>query len=316
MNVSVRGRVLVADTIAAAGVEKLRQAVGVDVRTNIDARELLKVIGDYRGLVVRSRTKVMAEVVAAATKLDVVGRAGVGVDNIDLEACKRHGITVVNSPMAASVAVAELTLAFMLCLARRVPFADTRMKQGEWPKKQLKGVELDGKTLGLIAVGRIGSEVARRAIAFGMRVIAYDPYLSADEMRVRNVEPATLETVLSAVDYISVHTPLTDETHHMINAAAIDAMRDGVRILCAARGGVIDEAALLAGLESGKVAGAALDVFESEPPGASALVKHPHVITTAHIGAQTREAQDRAGVDVAAEVISALSGAELRWKVV
>jgi D-3-phosphoglycerate dehydrogenase len=316
MNVSVRGRVLVADTIAAAGVEKLRQAVGVDVRTNIDARELLKVIGDYRGLVVRSRTKVTAEVVAAATKLEVVGRAGVGVDNIDLEACKRHGITVVNSPMAASVAVAELTLAFMLCLARRVPFADGQMKLGAWPKKQLKGVELDGKTLGLIAVGRIGSEVARRAIAFGMRVIAYDPYLSADEMRVRNVEPATLETVLSAVDYISVHTPLTDETHHMINAAAIDAMRDGVRILCAARGGVIDEAALLAGLESGKVAGAALDVFESEPPGASALVKHPHVITTAHIGAQTREAQDRAGVDVAAEVISALSGAELRWKVV
>jgi D-3-phosphoglycerate dehydrogenase len=149
-----------------------------------------------------------------------------------------------------------------------------------------------------------------------MRVIAYDPYLSGDEMRVRNVEPATLETVLSAVDYISVHTPLTDETHHMINAAAIDAMRDGVRILCAARGGVIDEAALLAGLESGKVAGAALDVFESEPPGASALVKHPHVITTAHIGAQTREAQDRAGLDVAAEVISALSGAELRWQVV
>ncbi len=316
MNVSVRGCVLVADTIAAAGVEKLRQAVGVDVRTDIDARELLKVIGDYRGLVVRSRTKVTAEVVAAATKLEVVGRAGVGVDNIDLEACKRHGITVVNSPMAASVAVAELTLAFMLSLARRVPFADGQMKLGAWPKKQLKGVELDGKTLGLIAVGRIGSEVARRAIAFGMRVIAYDPYLSADEMRVRNVEPATLETVLSAVDYISVHTPLTDETHHMINAAAIDAMRDGVRILCAARGGVIDEAALLAGLESGKVAGAALDVFESEPPGASALVKHPHVITTAHIGAQTREAQDRAGVDVAAEVISALSGAELRWKVV
>ncbi len=309
-------RVLVADAIAKAGVDKLRQAVDVDVRTDIDSQELLKGVAGYHGLVVRSRTKVTADVVAAAGQLRVIGRAGVGVDNIDLKACKQHGITVVNSPAAASLAVAELTFALMLGLSRRVPFADGRMKGGEWPKKQLKGVELHGKTLGLIAVGRIGSEVARRAVAFGMRVIGYDPFLSADAMRARDVEPTVLEVVLSTADYISVHTPLTDETHHMIDASAIDIMRDGVRIICAARGGVIDEHALLAGLRSGKVAGAAVDVFEAEPPGASPLVEHAHVIATPHIGAQTHEAQDRAGVVVATEVIAALTGGKLRWKVV
>lgn len=316
MGGSVRKRVLVADEISAAGVEKLRQAVGVDVRTDIDARDLLNVIADYHGLVVRGRTRVNADVAAAAARLQVIGRAGVGVDNIDLDACKQHGITIVNSPMAASVAVAELTLAMMLSLARRVPLADAEMKRGAWAKKRFKGVELYGKTLGLIAVGRIGSEVARRAIAFGMRVIAYDPYLSVDQMRSRNVHPAGMKTVLSTAEYISIHTPLNDETHHMIDGPAIDSMRDGVRIVCAARGGVIDEAALLTRLASGKVAGAALDVFEIEPPGASPLVEHPHVIVTPHIGAQTHEAQERAGLDVSSEVVAALTGGELRWKVV
>lgn len=315
MNGEIRMRVLVADAIAEAGVEKLREAAGVDLWTDIEAGKLIKVIGGYNGLVVRSRTRVTAEVAAAAGRLQVVGRAGVGVDNIDLGACKQHGITVVNTPMASSVGVAELTFAMMLSLARRVPFADSEMKKGKWPKKQLHGVELDAKTLGLIAVGRIGSEVARRAVAFGMRVIAYDPYLSADDMRARNVEPAGFESVLSKAEYISVHTPLTEETYHMIDAGAIDAMRDGVRIVCAARGGVIDEAALLAGLESGKVAGAALDVFEAEPPHSSDLLEHPHVVATPHIGAQTHEGQVRAGVDVATEVIAAMDGGELRWRV-
>ncbi len=316
MNEDDHKRVLVADSIAEAGVDRLRQAVDVNVRSDIDAQELLRVVAGYHGLVVRSRTKVTADVVAAAEKLQVIGRAGVGVDNIDLKACKQHGITVVNSPMAASVAVAELTCALMLSLARRVPFGDSQMKQGEWPKQQLKGVELDGKTLGLIGMGRIGSEVARRAVAFGMHVIAYDPFLSADAMRARNVEPAALKVVLSTTDYISIHAPLTDETYHMVDGSAIDSMRDGVRIVCAARGGLIDEDALLAGLRSGKVAGAALDVFESEPPGVSVLVEHPHVIATPHIGAQTVEAQNRSGVGVCTEVIAALAGGDLRWKVV
>ena len=316
MGGSDRKRVLVADEMAAAGVEKLSHAVRVDVRIDIDTRDLLNVIADYHGLIVRGRTRVNADVAAAAALLQVIGRAGVGVDNIDLDACKQHGITVVNSPMAASVAVAELTLAMMLSLARRVPLADAEMKRGAWTKKQLKGVELCGKTLGLIAVGRIGSEVARRAIAFGMRVIGYDPYLSVDQMRSRNVHAVSMKTLLSTAEYISIHTPLTDDTHHMIDGPTIKSMRDGVRIVCAARGGVIDEDALLTGLASGKVAGAALDVFEIEPPGSSQLVEHPHVIVTPHIGAQTHEAQERAGLDVSSEVIAALTGAELRWKVV
>ena len=316
MGGSNRKRVLVADEIAAAGVEKLSHDVRVDVRTDIDPRELLKVIPDYHALVVRSRTRVNADVAAAAALLQVIGRAGVGVDNIDLDACKQHSITVVNSPVAASIAVAELTLAMMLSLARSVPLADAEMKKGAWSKKRLKGVQLYGKTLGLVAVGRIGTEVARRAIALGMRVIGYDPYLSVEQMRSRNVHAVSMKTLLSTAEYVSIHTPLTDDTHHMIDGPAINAMRDGVRIVCAARGGVIDEAALLTGLESGKVAGAALDVFEIEPPGSSPLVEHPHVIATPHIGAQTHEAQERAGLDVSAEVIAALTGAELRWKVV
>lgn len=316
MSDSDRKRVLVADEIAAAGVEKLRHAMRVDVRTDIDPRELLKVIPDYHALVVRSRTRVNADVAAAAALLQVIGRAGVGVDNIDLDACKQHSITVVNSPVAASIAVAELALAMMLSLARSVPFANAEMKRGAWAKKELMGVELCGKTLGLIAVGRIGSEVARRAIAFGMRVIGYDPYLSVDQMRSRNVQSVSMKTLLSTAEYISIHTPLTDETRYMIDGPAIESMRDGVRIVCAARGGVIEEAALLTGLASGKVAGAALDVFENEPPSSSPLVEHPHVIATPHIGAQTHEAQERAGLEVSAEVIAALTGGELRWKVV
>lgn len=309
-------RVLVADAIAAAGVDVLRAALQVAVEAEITPDELLTAIPDYHALIVRSRTKVAADLVAAGAKLEVVGRAGVGVDNIDLHACKERGIIVVNSPLAASIAVAELTLALMLALARMIPRADAAMKQGDWIKKQLKGAELYGKTLGLVAVGRIGAAVAERAAAFGMRVLAYDPYLTPEQIRERGAEPATLDEVLAQSDFISIHSPLTDETRHMINAGSIAQMKDGVRLVCAGRGGVVDEAALLAALESGKVAGAALDVFETEPPGASPLVQHPKVVTTPHIGAQTREAQERAGVDIAEEVVAALTGGALRWRVV
>ena len=309
-------RVLVADSISVAGVKKLRQVAMVDIRTDIETGDLRRVIGDYDGLVVRGRTKVTADIIAEAGDLLVIGRAGVGVDNIDLDACEQSGIIVVNSPMAASVAVAELTIGMMLSLARRIPFADAAMKKGQWPKKELTGLELDGKTLGLVGVGRIGNEVALRAIAFGMHVIGHDPYVSPDEMRSRNIRPDVLEKVFSVANYISVHTPLTNETHHMIGTDAIGSMRNGVHILCNARGGVIDEGALLTGLRSGKVAGAALDVFEEEPPQVSLLLEHPNVIVTPHIGAQTHEAQSRAGIDVAEEVGAALAGRECRWRVV
>ena len=311
-----KSRVLVADAIATAGVAKLSAGADTKVQTDITPETLLESIGEFDALVVRSRTKVTPEVVAAANGLKVVGRAGVGVDNIDLNACKQGGITVVNSPLAASIAVAELTLALMLSLARNTPRADAALKQGEWIKKQLKGVELYGKTLGLIALGRIGAAVAERAAAFGMRVLAFDPYLTPEQIKARNAESASLEEIFQHSDYISIHSPLTEETRHMINAGAIAQMKDGVRLICAARGGVIEEATLLAALETGKVAGAALDVFEMEPPGATALVVPPNLVATPHIGAQTHEAQDRAGEDIADEVLAALRGDDLRWRVV
>lgn len=308
-------RLLVADAISEAGVAALAAGADTDVRTDILPEQLLADIVGYDALVVRSRTKVTPAVVAAGDRLKVVGRAGVGVDNIDLDACREHGVTVVNSPLAASIAVAELTLSLMLALARSVPRADMAMKQGDWIKKQLKGVELYGKTLGLVAVGRIGAAVAERAAAFGMRVLAFDPYLTPEQVRERHAEPAALDEVLQQSDYISIHSPLTAETRHMINASAFAQMKEGARLICAARGGVIDEDALLAALESGKVAGAALDVYETEPPGSAALVQHPNVVATPHVGAQTREAQDRAGEDIADEVLAALRGDELRWRV-
>lgn len=308
-------RLLVADAISEAGVAALAAGADTDVRTDILPEQLLADIAGYDALVVRSRTKVTPAVVAAGDRLKVVGRAGVGVDNIDLDACREHGVTVVNSPLAASIAVAELTLSLMLALARSVPRADMAMKQGNWIKKQLKGVELYGKTLGLVAVGRIGAAVAERAVAFGMRVLAFDPYLTPEQVRERHAEPAALDEVLQQSDYISIHSPLTAETRHMINASAFAQMKEGARLICAARGGVIDEDALLAALESGKVAGAALDVYETEPPGSAALVQHPNVVATPHVGAQTREAQDRAGEDIADEVLAALRGDELRWRV-
>ncbi len=308
-------KVLIADGLSAEGVNLLKRTVDVDVLPKITAEELLVALPQYQALVVRSRTKVTARALAAGTALKVVGRAGVGVDNIDVPAALARGVTVVNSPIAATVAVAELTLGLMLALAREIPRADAGLKKGEWLKSGLTGVELYGKTLGLVAVGRIGAAVAGRAGAMGMRVMAYDPFLSEEDIRQRQAHPTTLDELFAASDFISIHSPLTPQTKSLISTAAFEQMKRGVRIICAARGGVVDEAALLAALESGKVAGAALDVFEVEPPGMSPLATHPKVICTPHIGAQTAEAQDRAGVDIAEEVLAVLSGREPRWKV-
>lgn len=306
--------ILITDGLDASAQAVLRSC-SVDDRTGIAADELVKIIADYDALIVRGRTKATASLLEAATRLKVIGRAGVGVDNIDLAAAKSRGVTVVNAPVSTTLAVAELTFGLLLALAREIPRADASMKQGQWLKKELEGAELYGKTLGILGMGHIGSEVARRARAFGMNVLGYDPLLTPDEIRGRVAEPVDRDELLARSDFVSLHLPLLPETRGMFNAEQFAKMKDGARVVCAARGGIIDEAALLAAIEAGKIAGAALDVFASEPPGATDLVKHPRVIATPHVGAQTAEAQSRAAEDIAHEVLAALRGEKLRWKV-
>jgi D-3-phosphoglycerate dehydrogenase len=308
-------KILITDGLDERGQSILRSSAKVDDKTGISADELLKVIPDYDAMIVRGRTKVTASVMDAASRLRVIGRAGVGVDNIDLEAAKKHKITVVNAPLSTSLAVAELTFALLLALAREIPRADATMKQGQWLKKELEGVELNGKTLGIIGLGRIGVEVGKRASAFGMNVIAYDPLISEGDIKQRGAEPVSIQDLFAWSDFISLHLPLNVQTRDFIGPLAFSQMKDGVRIVCAARGGIIDESALLDALNHGKVAGAALDVFGQEPPGLTETVSHPRVIATPHIGAQTAEAQSRAAEDIANEVLSALRGESLRWKV-
>jgi D-3-phosphoglycerate dehydrogenase len=309
-------KILIADGLKENGQAILRAAAKVTDRTGILVHELLEIIGDYDALIVRSRTKVTAELAAAATHLKVVGRAGVGVDNIDLAAAQSSQIIIVNSPMATTLAVAEHTLALMLSLVRMIPAADAAIKTGQWTKKQLIGTELHGKTLGIIGMGRIGSEVGQRAAAFGMKIVGYDPYLDTAAIQSRGATPVTLTELYYQSDFISLHIPLAPDTRNLIDGQAIGHMKRGARLICAARGGVIDETALLAALESGQIAGAGLDVFATEPPGLTALVAHPNVIATPHIGAQTNEAQARAAADIATEIIAALKGEPLRWKIV
>jgi len=308
-------KILLTDGLEESGQAILRTAGEVHDRNGISADDLLQVVGDYDAMIVRGRTKVTPAVFAAAKKLKVVGRAGVGVDNIDLNAAREHKVTVVNSPLATSVAVAELTFGLMLALVREIPRADATMKAGKWIKKELEGTEVYGKTLGLIGVGRIGSHVAMRSIAFGMKVVGYDPELTVAEIAKRGAESVTLDQLFRQADVISLHVPLINSTRSMLNSEAFSKMKRGVLIVCAARGGVIDEDALLAALNSGHVAGAALDVYATEPPGLTGLVAHPKVICTPHIGAQTGESQGRAAIDISGEVLNALRGEALRWKV-
>ncbi len=309
-------KILIADSLSPAALQRL-QAGGVqtDDHSGIEASQLAKIIPDYHALIVRSRTKVTAELLKAGKNLKVVGRAGVGVDNIDVAAAKQQGIAVVNTPVSTSVAVAEHTFALMLALLRQVPRADASMKVGEWAKKDLEGSELAGKTLGILGVGNIGAQVARRAAAFDMQVLGYDPLLDDKTIQTRGAIAAALDGVYQRADIITLHLPLLPETRSMLGAAAFARMKRGVFIICAARGGVIDEDALLAALNSGRVGGAALDVFAKEPPGDSPLIKHLRVVATPHIAAQTTEAQERAALDVAEEVLNALQGKLLRWRV-
>lgn len=308
-------KVLLTDGLEENGKEILRKSAEVVDQPGITAEDLLKVVGEYDALIVRGRTKVTAAVFDAGKKLKVVGRAGVGVDNIDLTAAKAHGVTVVNSPLATSVAVAELTMGLMLSEIREIARADAGLKSGKWLKKELEGTELMGKTLGIIGFGRIGAAVAKRAAAFDMTIVGYDPLIPAEEIKKRGGQPMSLDELLKVSDIITMHLPLTADTKNMLNAEAFEKMKKGVYIICAARGGVIDETALLDALNSGKVAGAALDVFAVEPPGQSDLVNHPKVVDTPHIGAQTVESQARAANDISEEVINALADKPLRWKV-
>jgi len=309
-------KILITDGLDSNGIAILKKSAEVVEMTGITAEDLLKEIVDFDALIVRGRTKVTPAVFDAAKKLKVVGRAGVGVDNIDLNAAKEHAVTVVNSPVATTTAVAELTMALMLNAVREVASADASLKAGKWIKKEFEGTELSGKTLGVIGFGRIGAAVAKRAAAFDMTVLGYDPMVPADEILKRGGKPASMDDLLKQSDMITMHLPLTDDTRGMINQDAFAKMKQGIYLICAARGGVIDETALLESLNNGKVAGAALDVFAAEPPGLTDLVAHPKLVCTPHVGAQTVEAQRRAANDIAEEIVAALNGQPLRWKVV
>ncbi len=301
-------KVIATDGMAPDGVEIFEKADGIEleVRKGVDADELLKIIPEYDGIIIRSATKVTEEVLSVGKKLKAVGRAGVGVDNVDIKAASRRGIVVMNTPQANTISTAEHTIAMIFSLARRIPEADAYMKKGEWAKKKLKGVELYGKTLGVIGYGRIGRWVAKVCQSVGMKIVAFDPMVSDDKIRETDATPATVEELFKVSDFITVHTPVNNETRNMINKDTIATMKDGVRLVNCARGGIINEDDLCAAVESGKVAGAALDVFPKEPNQNKKLENYPQIILTPHIAASTGEAQSKVGVEVAEEMVDYL----------
>ena len=306
MSSETRPRVLVREPIAASGLELLRGRF--DVVEDADS-ELGAIIGEFDAIIVRSATTLDAEIIAQAPRLKVIGRAGVGVDNVDVDAATRRGIVVANAPESTVVSAAEHTIALLLALARNVPQAHASLRSGSWERSRFAGIELAGKTLGVLGFGRIGNQVARRALGLGMRVLAYDPYVSLDRFRELGVEPAsTPEDIYAQADLITLHLPLNEETQGLVGKEAFERMRDGVRIVNAARGGLVDEDALVDAVRSGKVAGAAIDVFESEPYSGP-LLELERVVVTPHLAASTAEAQDRAGLVIAEQVAAALEGA-------
>jgi D-3-phosphoglycerate dehydrogenase / 2-oxoglutarate reductase len=303
-----RARVLVADPIADDGVEDLRRNFDVDVITGQRPEELLARIGDYEALVVRSETRVTADQIQAARRMRIIGRAGVGVDNIDVEAATRAGVLVVNAPSGNTIAATEHTMAMMLALARHIPQADQAVKAGRWERSRFLGTELRDKVLGVVGLGSIGREVAHRAQAFGMHVIATDPVLSEERAAQLNVRLVPFDQLMSEADLITLHVPLTRETHHLVDARALALAKPGVRLINVARGGIVDESALREALRDGQVAGAAIDVFEQEPPGENPLLSLPQVITTPHLGASTEEAQISVALEITEQVIAVLDG--------
>ena len=312
----VNQKVLVADAISPRGVEALRLGgrLDVDVQTGLKEPQLIQVIPSYAAIVVRSQTKVTAPVISAAKSLKAIGRAGVGVDNVDVEAATRRGIIVMNTPAGNTVSTAEHAFSLLVSIARSIPQADASVKAGRWDRKSFEGVELSGKTLGILGMGRIGSEIARRAIAFGMRPVAYDPYLSPTRARSLQVELLDdLNEVLAQADFLTLHLPMTPETRSVLNAERIALMKKGARVINCARGGLIDEQALYDALTSGHIAAAALDVFEIEPPPPDLpLLRLPNVVCTPHLGASTLEAQESVGIEIAEAIRSVLLDGVIR----
>jgi D-3-phosphoglycerate dehydrogenase len=303
----VAKRVLVTDSLQEIGIQTLRgEGLLVDVAPTLGPEDLARRIGPFHGLVVRSATRVTAAVIAAAPHLAVIGRAGVGLDNVDVEAATRRGIVCMNTPGANTIAAAEHTMALLLAVARKLPQAHAHLRAAKWDREPFVGVEMHGKTLGIVGLGRIGTEVARRAQAFQMAVVAYDPYLDAGVAARLGVELVDMTALLRRSDFISMHVPLTKETRGLIGAAELARAKPGVRIVNCARGGIVDEAALAAAIQAGRVAGAGLDVFEREPPWGSPLLDLDPVVMTPHLGASTEEAQTRVAAAIAQQVADLL----------
>jgi D-3-phosphoglycerate dehydrogenase len=301
-------RVLVTDPIAKDGLDILREQVPVDVKVRLSEDELVEAIGDYDALVVRSGTQVTARVIEAGKQLQIIGRAGVGVDNINVEAATQRGIMVVNAPDGNSIAAAEHTIAMMMSLTRHIPTADASLRDGKWERKKFVGTEVTGKTLGVIGMGRIGREVARRARGLQMRVLAYDPYVSSEQAERLGVKMCELEHALCESDFVTIHVPLTEATRNLIGERELEMIKPSAYLINCARGGIVDETALHVALEKGQLAGAALDVFISEPPRDNPLLNNHRVVVTPHLGASTREAQVAVAVDVARQILDVLGG--------
>jgi len=307
-------KILVSDPLAQEGIDILNKekSFKVDVKTKLSPDELKKIISDYDAIIVRSQTKVTKDIIKHAKKLKFIGRAGVGLDNIDITAASKKGIVVMNAPGGNTISTAEHTFSMILSLSRNIAQANASIKKGEWNRKKFMGVELYGKTLGIIGLGRIGAEVTRRAQSFKMKVIAYDPFLIPERAKSLGIESVDLDTLFKNSDFITVHTPLTDDTHHIIGEKAFKKMKKGVRIINCARGGIVDEKALGIAIEKGIVAGSALDVYEKEPPGSTGLVGMDSVVTTPHLGASTEEAQVNVAIDVAKAISDALTNKGVR----
>ena len=296
-------RVLISDKLSPAAVAIFKErGVEVDVKPGLDKDELAKIIGDYDGLAIRSATKVTAKLLERATKLKVIGRAGIGVDNVDIPAATARGVIVMNTPFGNSITTAEHAIALIFALARQIPTADVSTQAGKWEKNCFMGVELTGKTLGVIGCGNIGSIVASRGLGLKMRVVAFDPFLSAERAAEIGVEKLELDDLLARADFITLHTPLTAQTRNILSAENLARTKKGVRIINCARGGLVDEVALRAALDSGQVAGAAFDVFIEEPATANPLFGHPNFIATPHLGASTNEAQENVALQVAEQM--------------
>ncbi len=307
--------VLVAEPLGKEGLELLQQKTKVDVRLKLPLAELTAILPNYQALIVRSGTQVNEALLDAGKYLIVVGRAGVGVDNIDVAAATARGITVVNAPTTNIVAAAEHAVALLWALARNIPQADASLRRGEWKREQFSGVELVGKRLGLVGFGRVGNEVARRAVGLGMEVVAFDPYVSPERAAQMQVKMVSFDEVLATTDFVSLHTPVTKETKKLLGVEEFAKFKKGARLVNAARGALVDETALLDAIDSGQLAGAALDVFDIEPPKNERLLAHPAIVVTPHIGGSTAEAATRVSIEVAGEVLTVLEGKPARFAV-